>query len=111
MGIDTEYDDDELAERVRAALSQVAGDRSNQSVIIDNGKYMAVVAVLAVICGGCAVATWNSTGRQADIGKRYSEDSMYTQDQYQKERNHVIELEARLKILGDEVQEMKHVRR
>lgn len=112
MGLETEYDDDdELAARIRAALSQFAGERSNQSIVIDNGKYMAVVAVLAIVCGLCAAISWWAVTEQHAVAIQFRDASLDTQDQYQKERNHVIELEARLKILGDEVQEIKHERR
>lgn len=84
-------------------IEQAAEGRNNQSIIIDNGKYMAVIVVLAIVCGFCANVAWRM---QSD----FRNDAIDIQDQYQKERNHVIELEARLKILGDEVQEMKHVR-
>lgn len=100
MGVETEYDDDDVAERVKAALSQVAGDRSNQSVIIDNGKYMAAIVVLSLIAGvSGAVAWWAATS--------YREDSLEIQDEYQKERNHVIELEGNQKSQAEEIHDLQ----
>lgn len=80
--------------------------KANQfaSVVIDNGKYMAVVVILAVICGFCANVSWR-------MQNDFRNESIAIQDQYQKERNHVIELEARQKVLADELQELKHERR
>lgn len=90
---------------------QRAGDRSNQSIVIDNGKYVAAIVVCAVVCGLCAAVSWWSVSASRDVTIGFRDESLDIQDQYQKERNHVIELEARLKILGDEVEEMQHVRR
>lgn len=40
-----------------------AGERSAQAVqtVIDNGKYIATVAICAVLCGAAAVYAWNAT--------------------------------------------------
>ena len=104
MGIETEHDDENIVDRIRAAFAQAAGERSNQSIIIDNGKYLAVIVVLAVVCGFCANVSWT-------IQKDYRNDRITLQDEYQKERNHVIELEARLGVAVDEIRELKHERR
>lgn len=94
--------------------TQSAGDRSNQSIIIDTGKHTAALAVCAVICGICAAVSWWAVHTQDEIATRYRDDSLYVQEQYQKERNHVIELEARTKVNADEItalkQELRHVR-
>ena len=88
-----------------------ASDRSAQVIQIDNGKHVAAVAICAVVCGLCAALSWWAVSKQGDISDRYHGDSVDWQNQHERERNHVIELEARLKILGDEVQEIKHERR
>ena len=65
----------------------------------DGGKSTAHVicavlcAISATIAIGCAYA--------------FHDDSLDLQDQYQKERNHVIELEARQKALADEISYLK----
>lgn len=50
MGVDTEYDDN----------TQSAGDRSNQSIVIDNGKYVAAVVMCAAICGMSVMFAWHA---------------------------------------------------
>jgi hypothetical protein len=76
------------------------GGRSAQVIQIDSSKHALIMAVSAFVCGVCVLASL--------ILLRVSHDDLVdVQDQYQKERNHVIELEARLKILGDELQELK----
>lgn len=97
MGTDRPIDYDE-------SISQTAGDRSAQVLQIDMGKGFAAMLVCAVISGICATISFT-------VWRSAHDDSVDIQDQYQKERNHVIELEARLKILGDEVQHMKESRR
>ena len=81
-----------------------ASERSAQVIQIDNGKHVAAVAFCAIVCGFCAALCWK-------MSVSFHDDSVDIQDQYQKERNHVIELEARLKVQGDQIQEMSHVRR
>lgn len=92
-------------------IGQGDNDRGNQSIIIDNGKYMAVVVVLAVVCGiSATVSVWAALSMRAtEIS--YRDSYLYTQEEFQKTRNHTIELEAGLKVLSDQVQENKHVRR
>lgn len=90
---------------------QSAGDRSNQSIIIDTGKYAAAMVLCAVVCGVCSGVTWWAVDRQREVSDRYHSDTVDWQNQHERERNHIIELEARLQIQGQEIQEMKHVRR
>lgn len=90
------------------------GRANNQSIIIDTGKHAAGLAICAIVCGLCAAISWWAVSEQRAIAIRYHDDAVDVQDQYQKERNHVIELEARLGVLGDEVRNLKesdHVRR
>lgn len=71
--------------------------RANQSIIIDTGKHAAVIAVCAVVCGlSGAVALW--AGYQAQV--------MTTE--YRVELNHRMEMEARQKVMAEEIQEIKH---
>lgn len=66
-------------------------DRSAQVIQIDNGKAVAAVAVCAAICGlSLAVALW--AGYQAQL--------MTTE--YRITTNHVMELEARQKLMEEE---------
>lgn len=81
-----------------------AGERSAQVIQIDMGKGLAAMLVCAVICGMCATVCWTTW-------RSYHDDSVDIQDQYQKERNHVIELEARLHTLTDDVEALRHERR
>lgn len=86
-------------------LAEAGGSANrNTATVIDNGKYIAAVAICAAICGLCAAQSWSIYQDSRNIGNDL-------QDEYQKTRNHTIELEARLKVLADEVQEMKHERR
>lgn len=86
------------------------GDRSAQIIQVDASKHATLIAVCALVCGICAAVSWWAVNEQRSVSVKYHDDSVDLQDQYLKERNHVIELEARLKVLGDEVQELKHVR-
>lgn len=81
-------------------VEQSLDGRGNQSIIIDNGKYMAVVVVLAIVCG-------LSTAMSFSIYQDSRNLKIDLQDEYQKTRNHTIELEARTKVLADEVQNLK----
>lgn len=92
-------------------VEQSNDGRANQSIIIDNGKYIAAVTICAVTCGLCLCASIWAISEQHKLTSEYRENYLDTQDEYQKERNHVIELEARQKALADELQEMKHERR
>lgn len=85
-------------------MDAVADNRSAQVIQVDTGRHVAVVAICAVICGICTTISFTTWRAMHD-------DMVDVQDQYQKERNHVIELEARLKVLADELQELKHERR
>lgn len=87
------------------------GERSAQIISIDVSRHAAVVAVCAVVCGICVAVSWWAIAEQRAIGVRFHDDSVDMQDQYQKERNHVIELEARLNVLSNQVQELTHVPR
>jgi hypothetical protein len=50
--VETEYD----------GIEQLADNsRANQSIIIDNGKYMSVVVILAVLCGAAAIFAWRAS--------------------------------------------------
>lgn len=51
MGTETEYDD---------SFNQ-QGERGAQIVNIDNGKYIAVVAICAVLCGASAIYAWRAS--------------------------------------------------
>ena len=59
----------------------------------------------------CAVLCAISTTIAVACAYSYREDTLSTRDEYQKERNHVIELEARLHALTEQVEEMNRVRR
>lgn len=67
MAGDTEYD----------YPTQTNDGRANQSIIIDNGKYIAVVAICAALCGVAAVYAYfahESAGRsekRADLLQYY----------------------------------------
>lgn len=84
-------------------VAQPGGNANRNSITLVDGRLSAVV-ICAALCGICTAISFT-------VWRSYHDDAVDIQDQYQKERNHVIELEARLKILGDEVQEMKHERR
>lgn len=69
----------------------------------DGGKATALVICTALCAISAVIAV--------RVAYSYHDDSVETWEQYQKERNHVIELEARLNALTGEVQELKHERR
>lgn len=69
----------------------------------DGGRATALVICTALCAISAVIAV--------RVAYSYHDDSVDIQDQYQKERNHVIELEARLHTLTDEVQEIRHERR
>lgn len=41
-------------------VEQTAGERSNQTIVIDNGKYVAAVVMCAVLCGASWVYAWHA---------------------------------------------------
>lgn len=86
-------------------------DRSAQVIQNFSGKHVAAVAICAAICGLCAAISWWAVQENIKTALRYRDDSIDMQMQYEKERNHVIELEARQKFLADQLQELSHVRR
>ncbi len=98
--METEYDDFGI-------IRQNNSDRSAQVIQIDNGKHISAVAICAALCGIAAVFAGWSVYKWHEYAVRYRDDSVDLQMQYEKERNHIIELEARLKVLGDEVQSLK----
>lgn len=79
--MDTEHDYDP---------TQTAGDRSNQSIIIDNGKYVAAVVVCAALCGASWVFAWHAAyvAEKADT-------------QYQVMLNHQMYLENQMDNLKE----------
>src|SRR5689334_2382637 len=89
-------------------------NRNDNSIVIDTGKHAATLALCAILCGLCAAVSWWAVEAQHDIAVRYRDDSLNTQEEFQKVRNHVIELEARTKVNADEIaalkQELAHVR-
>lgn len=82
-------------------IAQENADRGAQVIQIDSSKHVTMVAVCAIVCGLCAAISFTCWRAAHD-------DLVDVQDQYQKERNHVIELEARQKVLADELEELKH---
>jgi hypothetical protein len=77
VGIDTEYDD--------ASIVQTGEGRNNQSIIVDTGKHLAVVALCSALCGVAgALSIW--AAYQANRSER--ESRML--------QNYVIELDAKL---------------
>ena len=92
-------------------IEQTNATRGAQILQIDSSKHISAVALCAIVCGLCAAISWWAVYEQRDTARRYRDDSIDMQDKYDRERNHVIELEARLKIQGEEIQEMKHERR
>lgn len=87
-----------------------ASERSAQVIQIDSSKHVTAVAVCAVVCGLCLMGTCWSLYQMHWTEVHHHDDAMDLQDEYQKVRNHVIELEARTKVLTDEV-EKSHERR
>lgn len=84
-------------------VAQPGGNANRNSITLIDGR-LSVIAICAVLCGVCAAISFT-------VWRSYHDDAVDIQDQYQKERNHVIELEARLSFLTNEVQEMKHEHR
>jgi hypothetical protein len=53
MGVDTEYDDEQI--------SQHAEGRNNQSIIIDTGKHIVLVALCSALCGlSVGISVWSA---------------------------------------------------
>lgn len=67
------------------------GDRSAQVINIDNGKYIAVVAVCAALCGVSAVMAYNATNEARNAST-----------EYRVLLNHYMELEASVKEMSNE---------
>lgn len=79
------------------SIEQQNAERGAQVIQIDNGKHIAAVAICAAICGlALAVALW--AGYQAQV--------MTTE--YRVVLNHTMEMEAKQKIIIDEVEALKH---
>jgi hypothetical protein len=67
------------------------GERSASIVNIDNGKYIAVVAVCAALCGISAVMAYNATNEARNAST-----------EYRVLLNHYMQLEASVKEMGNE---------
>lgn len=68
MGVETEYDD--------AQISQYGEGRNNQSIIVDTGKHLAVVALCSALCGiAGALSIW--AAYQASIATKESRLTQY----------------------------------
>lgn len=86
------------------------GASSNvNSFRVDVGSFtLSAIVLCAIACGYCVSVAW-------DVSRKFHDESVDIQEQYQRERNHVIELEARTKVNADEIsalkQELDHVRR
>ena len=79
MGIETEYDDANILQHGGAE------GRNNQSIIVDTGKHLAVVALCSALCGiAGALSIW--AAYQANRSER--ESRML--------QNYVVELDAKL---------------
>jgi len=77
VGIDTEYDDSQISQR--------ADGRNNQSIIVDTGKHLVVVALCSALCGlAGGLSIW--AAYQANRSER--EARML--------QNYVVELDAKL---------------
>lgn len=70
-------------------VEQILDGRGNQSIIIDNGKYIATVAICAVLCGVSAVYAWSAT-RQAEAAEKRADLLQY----------YVMELDGKLMANG-----------
>lgn len=70
--------------------TQRAGDRSNQSIVIDNGKYVAAVVVCAALCGLSMAFAWHADQKA---------DEAITE--YRLMLNHQMYLESQLETLKE----------
>lgn len=71
-------------------LDAECDNRSAQVIQIDNGKYIAVVAVCAALCGVSCVMSWMAAA-----------EARTATTEYRVLLNHTMELEATLKALED----------
>lgn len=69
----------------------------NTQTIIDNGKYIAAVAICAVIAGASAVSAFHSAGVARDVDINY-----------QVLLNHETKIESRLEYVESELKELRH---
>ena len=76
------------AEQYPYSLEADCDNRSAQVIQIDNGKYIAVVAVCAALCGISAVMAYNATNEARNAST-----------EYRVLLNHYMELEASVKEL------------
>jgi hypothetical protein len=52
-------------------VEQNSGDGSNQSIVIDNGRYVAAVVICAVLCGASWVYAWHADQRSTEAITEY----------------------------------------
>lgn len=84
---------------------------ANQSIIIDTGKHAAIVAICAALCGiSVTVAVWCAV-QFTTLSASYERAASAAGTEYRLQLNHYMDLEARQKVMADEIEELKHVRR
>lgn len=70
MGVETEYDDDDLADRVKAAISQTLGERSNAYMVVEQSKTMPLLVALScmsMLVAGIALGLALDARHDADV--------------------------------------------
>jgi hypothetical protein len=86
-------------------------NRSAQIIQVETGRHVAAVAICAVICGMSVVVAMWCVDRFATISAAYEKSQTDMGTEYRLQLNHYMDLEAKQKVMADEIQELKHVRR
>ena len=87
-------------------------DNGSASVIqIDNGKHIAAVAICAALAATAAVIAVWCAWQFTTVAARYEKVAVDTGTEYRVQLNHYMEIEAKQKVMADEIEELKHGQR